>query len=77
MEFSEKEIYTIEEAKRHKLIPLTVWLPMHEKSYLLLERKRIGSNDNRQAMIVSNKVCIALFVNDMTGFDITTYNYNE
>lgn len=69
-------IYTIDEAKQEKLIPLTVWLFQHDLEWLLKEGNRIGSNPIRKAMIVRHNSSYALFVNDMTGKH-NKYDENE
>lgn len=62
-----KEIGTLQDAKRAKLIPLTVWLFKQDLPWLISERKRIGDNDERRAMIVNSGSLYALYVNDVTG----------
>lgn len=68
-------ICSIDTAKKENLIPVTVWLYKDNLDWLIKERKRIGDNDTRQAMIVQQNSSYALFVNDVTGryFSKETY----
>lgn len=60
-------IRSFADAKKEKLIQLTVWLFKNDLDWLEQERKRIGGNETRKAMIVQNGSAYALYVNDVTG----------
>ena len=62
-----KEIGTLQDAKKAKLIQLTVWLFKHDLQWLINERSRIGENNERHAMIVNHSNAYALYVDDVTG----------
>jgi len=68
-------VCNILDARREKLIPLTIWLFKDDIPWLEKERDRIGDIGGRKAMIVKNSHKFALFVNDMTGRHITEDDY--
>lgn len=60
------EMYTIKEAKERELIQLYKWQPIERLDWLKSERKRIGGDGTRIAIIVmKNNNRYSLFVDDV------------
>lgn len=60
------EMYTIKEARERKLIQLYKWQPIERLDWLKSEKKRIGGDGTRIAIIVmKSKNMYSLFVDDI------------
>lgn len=71
-------VYSLADARKEKLVQLTVWLFKNDLDWLEQERKRIGGNETRKVMIVQNGSAYALYVNDVTGrWDVDNENTNH
>ena len=60
--------HTMEEAKKKKLIQLTIWVNGDLKDWVESEYKRLTAlNKNREVMIVEFRNRWSIYANDLTG----------
>lgn len=63
---NDNDILTLKDAKERRLIQLKIWLTVKHLNWLRRERDRISSDNNRDAIVVSNGNMYSLFVNDVS-----------